>query len=256
VRQHQLSSTVRDQVTSEEWEQRVALAAVYRLVAHFGWDDLIFTHLSARVPGGDHHFLINPYGMTFDEITASSLVKVDLGGNKVMASAHEINPAGFTIHSAIHAARENATCVLHVHSVNGTAVSAQKDGLLPISQQSIFVLSSLAYHDYEGVALREDEKPRLVRDLGAKNFFMLRNHGLITVAETLPDAFLFLYTFESACMIQLRAQAGGRDLIAIDPRIIATAQQQAATVTNAAGGALAWPALLRKLDRIDPSYRT
>jgi ribulose-5-phosphate 4-epimerase/fuculose-1-phosphate aldolase len=256
VRQHQLSSTVRDQVTPEEWEQRVALAAVYRLVAHFGWDDLIFTHLSARVPGGDHHFLINPYGMTFDEITASSLVKVDLGGNKVMASAHEINPAGFTIHSAIHEARENATCVLHVHSVNGIAVSAQKDGLLPISQQSIFVLSSLAYHDYEGVALREDEKPRLVRDLGAKNFFMLRNHGLITVAETVPDAFLFLYTFESACMIQLRAQAGGRDLIAIDPRIIATAQQQAETVTKAAGGALVWPALLRKLDRIDPSYRT
>ena len=254
--QQQSPASVRDRVTPEEWEQRVALAAVYRLVAHFGWDDLIFTHLSARVPGGDHHFLINPYGMTFDEITASSLVKVDLGGNKVMASAHEINPAGFTIHSAIHAAREDATCVLHVHSVNGIAVSAQKDGLLPISQQSIFVLSSLAYHDYEGVALREDEKPRLVRDLGAKNYFMLRNHGLITVGETVPHAFLFLYTFESACMIQVRAQAGGRDLIAIDPRIIATAQQQAATVTKAAGGALAWPALLRKLDRIDPSYRT
>ena len=243
-------------MTDAEWTQRVNLAAAYRLVAHYGWDDLVDTHISARVPGPEHHFLINPYGLMFDEITASSLVKVDLGGNKVMASAHEINPAGFTIHSAIHQARENATCVLHVHSVNGTAVSAQKDGLLPISQQSIFVLSSLAYHDYEGVALREDEKPRLVRDLGAKNFFMLRNHGLITVAETLPDAFLFLYTFESACMIQLRAQAGGRDLIAIDPRIIATAQQQAATVTNAAGGALAWPALLRKLDRIDPSYRT
>src|SRR5271156_3175560 len=256
MRQQQSLNSVRDRVTPEEWEQRIALAAVYRLVAHFRWDDLIFTHLSARVPGGDHHFLINPYGMTFDEITASSLLKVDLGGNKVMASAHEINPAGFTIHSAIHAARENATCVLHVHSVNGTAVSAQKDGLLPISQQSIFVLSSLAYHDYEGVALREDEKPRLVRDLGAKNFFMLRNHGLITVAETLPDAFLFLYTFESACMIQVRTQAGGGELVAIDPRIIATAEQQAATVTNAAAGALAWPALLRKLDRIDPSYRT
>src|SRR5271167_3414012 len=249
-------ASVRDRVTPEEWEQRVALAAVYRLVAHFQWDDLIFTHLSARVPGGEHHFLINPYGMTFDEITASSLVKVDLDGNKVMDSPYEINPAGFTIHSAIHAAREDANCVLHVHSLNGAAVSAQKNGLLPISQQSIFVLSSLAYHDYEGVALRQDEKPRLVRDLGDRNYFMLRNHGLITVSETLPDAFLFLYTFESACMIQLRAQAGGRDLIAIDPRIIATAQQQAATVTNAAGGALAWPALLRKLDRIDPSYRT
>src|SRR5271170_4577142 len=253
--QQQSSTSVRNRVTPEEWEQRVALAAAYRLVAHFRWDDLIFTHLSARVPGGDHHFLINPYGMTFDEITASSLVKVDLGGNKVMASAHEINPAGFTIHSAIHAARENATCVLHVHSVNGTAVSAQKDGLLPISQQSIFVLSSLAYHDYEGVALREDEKPRLVRDLGEKHYFMLRNHGLITVADNVPDAFLFMYTFESACMIQVRAQASGGELIPIDPRIIATAQQQATAVTAAAGGKLAWPALLRKLDRIDPSYR-
>jgi ribulose-5-phosphate 4-epimerase/fuculose-1-phosphate aldolase len=251
----QSPTSVRDRVTLEEWEQRVALAAAYRLVAHFGWDDLIFTHLSARVPGKDHHFLINPYGMTFDEITASNLVKVDVEGHKVMNSPYEINPAGFTIHSAIHAAREDAHCVLHVHSVNGTAVSAQKDGVLPISQQSIFVLSSLAYHDYEGVALREDEKPRLVRDLGDKSFFMLRNHGLITVAKTVADAFLLLYTFESACMIQLRAQAGGRQLIPIDPCIIATAQQQATTVTGAAGGALAWPALLRKLNRIDSSYR-
>jgi ribulose-5-phosphate 4-epimerase/fuculose-1-phosphate aldolase len=253
--QQQSAISVRHQVTPKEWEQRVALAAVYRLVAHFGWEDLIFTHLSARVPGGDHHFLINPYGMTFDEITASSLVKVDLNGRKVMESPFEINPAGFTIHSAIHAARESANCVLHVHSINGTAVSAQKEGVLPISQQSIFVLSSLGYHDYEGVALREDEKPRLVRDLGDKNFFMLRNHGLITVADNIPDAFLFMYTFESACMIQLRAQAGGGDLVTIDPSIIATAKQQAATVTAEAGGKLAWPALLRKLDRIDPSYR-
>jgi ribulose-5-phosphate 4-epimerase/fuculose-1-phosphate aldolase len=252
----QSSSSVRNQVTPEEWEQRVALAAAYRLVAHFHWDDLIFTHLSARVPGGDHHFLINPYGMTFDEITASSLVKVDLDGNKVVDSPYEINPAGFTIHSAIHAARENANCVLHVHSINGAAVSAQKGGLLPISQQSIFVLSSLAYHDYEGVALREDEKPRLVRDLGGKNFLMLRNHGLITVADNVPDAFLLLYTFEAACMIQVRAQAGGGELVPIDPRIIETGQQQAETVTHGTGGALAWPALLRKLDRIDPSYRS
>jgi ribulose-5-phosphate 4-epimerase/fuculose-1-phosphate aldolase len=252
----QLSSIcIRDLVSAKEWEQRVSLAAAYRLVAHFGWDDLIFTHLSARVPGGEHHFLINPYGMTFDEITASSLVKVDLDGNKVMDSPHEINPAGFTIHSAIHAAREDAHCVLHVHSVNGAAVSAQKDGVLPISQQSMFVLSSLGYHDYEGVALREDEKSRLVRDLGAKTFFMLRNHGLITVAANVPDAFLFMYTFEAACMIQVRSQAGGGELVRIDPRIIATAQQQAKTVTASAVGELAWPALLRKLDRIDPSYR-
>jgi ribulose-5-phosphate 4-epimerase/fuculose-1-phosphate aldolase len=248
------SANVRDRVTPEEWGHRVALAAAYRLVAHFRWVDLIFTHLSARVPGPDHHFLINPYGMTFDEITASSLVKVDLDGNKVMDSSHEINPAGFTIHSAIHAAREDAKCVLHAHSVNGVAVSAQKGGVLPISQQSIFVLSSLAYHDYEGVALREDEKLWLVHDLGDKNFFMLRNHGLLTVADTIPDAFLRLYTFESACMIQLRAQAGG-ELVAIDPHVIATAQLQAATVTKAAGGSLAWPALLRRLNRIDPSFR-
>lgn len=170
--------------------------------------------------------------MTFDEITASNLVKVDFGGNKVMNSPHQVNPAGFTIHSAIHAARPDANCVLHVHSANGTAVSAQKKGLLPISQQSIFVLSSLAYHDYEGLALREDEKPRLVRALGDKNFLMLRNHGLITVADNLPDAFLFLYTFQTACLIQLRAQAGGGELIPIDPGVIATAEQQAAMVTK------------------------
>ena len=251
----QSSIALRGQIAPEEWEQRVALAAAYRLVAHFGWDDLIFTHLSARVPGPDHHFLINPYGMTFDEVTASSLVKVDLEGNKVMPSPYDINPAGFTIHSAIHAAREDAKCVLHVHSVNGAAVSAQEAGVLPVSQQSIFVLSSLAYHGYEGVALREDEKPRLVRDLGDKSFFMLRNHGLITIAGSVPDAFLLMYTFESACMIQVRAQAGGGRLVHIDPAIVATAEQQAADVTGAAIGALAWPALLRKLDRIDPSYR-
>jgi ribulose-5-phosphate 4-epimerase/fuculose-1-phosphate aldolase len=253
--QQQMSTRVRDQVTPEEWEQRVTLAAAYRLVAYFRWDDLIFTHLSARVPGPDHRFLINPYGMTFDEITASSLVKVDLNGNKVMDSPYEINPAGFTIHSAIHAAREDAKCVLHVHSLNGTAVSAQKGGLLPISQQSIFVLSSLAYHDYEGVALREDEKARLVSNLGTNNFFMLRNHGLITVADSVPDAFLSLYVFESACMVQVRAQAGGGELIMIDPWVVETGRRQGQDATASAGGALAWPALLRKLDRMDPSYR-
>src|ERR1700691_5702645 len=228
------TTSVRDRVTAEEWEQRVALAAAYRLVAHFHWDDLIFTHLSARVPGPEHHFLINPYGMTFEEVAPSSLVKIDLAGKKVMDSPYEINPAGFTIHSAIHAAREDANCVLHVHSINGAAVSAQKGGLLPISQQSIFVLSSLAYHDYEGVALREDEKPRLVRDLGKKNLLMLRNHGLISVADNVPDAFLLLYTLEAACMIQVRAQAGGGELVAIDPRIVDSGRLQAETVTHGA----------------------
>src|SRR6478735_6404451 len=173
------------QVSPEEWQLRVDLAAAYRLVAMFGWSDLIFTHISARLPGPEHHFLINPYGMTFDEITASSLVKIDLEGHKVMDSPYEINPAGFTIHSAIHAARDDAKCVLHTHSVNGVAVSAPKGGVLPISQQSTFVLSSLAYHDYEGVALLEGEKPRLVRDLGDKAFFMLRNHGLLTVGASI-----------------------------------------------------------------------
>jgi ribulose-5-phosphate 4-epimerase/fuculose-1-phosphate aldolase len=246
---------VRENVSPEEWEQRVALAAAYRLVAHYHWDDLIFTHLSARVPGPDHHFLINPYGMMFDEITASSLVKIDLDGNKVLDSPYEINPAGFTIHSAIHAAREDAKCIFHVHSLNGIAVSTHKRGVLPISQQSIFVLSSLAYHDYEGVALRDDEKPRLVHDLGEKTFLMLRNHGLLTVGENIPEAFLSLYVFESTCAIQVRAQGGGDDFIEIDPRIIAGAQAQAKQVTRGAGGSLAWPGLLRKLDRIDPSYK-
>ena len=194
---------VRSRVSDAEWEQRVNLAACYRLVALYGWDDLVFTHISARVPGPEHCFLINPYGMLFDEITASSLVKVDPAGNKVLDSPYDINPAGFTIHGAIHAAREDAKCVLHTHSLNGVAVSAQKNGVLPISQQSILVLSSLAYHDYEGIALNEEEKPRLARDLGDKNFLMLRNHGLLTVADSIADAFLFMYVFEAACTIQV-----------------------------------------------------
>ena len=246
---------VRNRVTPAEWQQRVDLAAAYRLVAHFHWDDLIFTHLSARVPGPEHHFLINPYGMLFDEITASSLVKVDLDGRKVMESPYDVNPAGFVIHSAIHAARQDAQCVLHVHSLNGIAVSAQARGVQPISQQSIFVLSSLGYHDYEGVALRDDEKPRLVRDLADKRFLMLRNHGLITVAGNVPDAFLSLYVFEAACAIQVRATSAGGELIPIDPRIIATAQAQGQQATRGLGGALAWPGLLRRLDRLDASYR-
>jgi ribulose-5-phosphate 4-epimerase/fuculose-1-phosphate aldolase len=194
--------------------------------------------------------------MLFDEITASSLVKVDLQGKKVSESPYEINPAGFTIHSAIHAAREDAKCVLHLHSLNGVAVSAQRQGVLPVSQQSIFVLASLAYHDYEGVALNADEKPRLVRDLGDRSFLMLRNHGLLTVADNVPDAFLLMYLFEAACTIQLRAQAASEELISVDPRIVAGARLQAKEVTRGAGGALAWPGLLRRLDRLDASYKT
>jgi ribulose-5-phosphate 4-epimerase/fuculose-1-phosphate aldolase len=222
----------------------------------YHWDDLIFTHISARVPGPEHHFLINPYGMLFEEITASSLVKVNLAGNKVMDSPFDINPAGFTIHSAIHAARENAKCVLHIHSLNGVAVSTQREGVLPISQQSIAVLGSLAYHDYEGVALNEGEKPRLVRDLGDMNFLMLRNHGLLTVAENVPNAFLYMYFFESACTIQVRAQAGSGELVRVAPQVVAGGKAQWQAVTMNAGGEFAWPALLRKLDRLDESYRT
>jgi ribulose-5-phosphate 4-epimerase/fuculose-1-phosphate aldolase len=249
------TSKVREQVSSNEWEQRVALAAAYRLVAHFHWDDMIFTHLTAHVPGPDKHFLINPYGMFFNEVTASNLVKIDLAGKKMIDSPYEINPAGFTIHSAIHAAREDAKCVLHIHNLDGVAVSAQKGGLLPISQQSIFVLPSLAYHDYEGVALRDDEKPRLVRDLGNKNFFMLRNHGLITVADNIPDAFLRLYTFVNACTIQVSAQAGGAELIRVNRSIIEAGDEEASQVTFGGGGSLAWPAYLRMLDRMDASYK-
>lgn len=246
---------VRSQVSDAEWRLRVDLAACYRLVALYGWDDLIFTHISARVPDSDHHFLINPYGMTFDEVTASSLVKVDLEGRKVLDSPYEINPAGFVIHSAVHAAREDAACVLHTHSINGVAVSATKGGVLPVSQQSIFVLSSLGYHDYEGVALLDGEKPRLVRDLGDKSFLMLRNHGILTVGASVPDAFVLMYIFESACTIQLRAQAASSELIPIDQKIIAGAQMAAKQVTRSAGGALAWPGLIRKLDRMDRSFR-
>jgi ribulose-5-phosphate 4-epimerase/fuculose-1-phosphate aldolase len=248
-------SAVKPLVSAAEWEVRVNLAAAYRLVALHGWDDLVFTHISARVPGPEHHFLINPYGMMFEEITASSLVKIDLAGNKVMDSPYEINPAGFTIHSCIHAAREDVACIVHVHSVNGVAVSAQTEGLLPISQQSLFVLSSLAYHDYEGVALNSGEQPRLVADLGNKSFFMLRNHGLLTVGSSPADAFLFMYLFESACTIQVRAQHGGKDLIRTPTPILEGIQAAATQVTRGLGGALVWPGLLRKLDRANPGYQ-
>ena len=239
--------------SAEEAQIRIDLAACYRLVALYGWADLVFTHISARIPGPEHHFLINPYGLMFDEITASSLIRVDQHCNKLSDSPHPVNPAGFIIHSCIHAARADVGCVLHVHTRAGVAVSAQKSGVLPISQQSTFVLSSLAYHDYEGVAVREDEQPRLQRDLGNATFLMLRNHGLLTVGKTVADAFLAMYAFQSACEIQIAAQSGGGELIGIDPRIVEGIGQ--ALKVQGAGGALVWPALLRKLDRIDPGYR-
>lgn len=248
------TKTVREQVSPEEWQARVDLAALYRLTALYKWDDLVFTHISMRVPGPEHHFLINPYGFLFEEITASSLVKIDLQGNKVMDSPHFINPAGFTIHSAVHAAREDAQCVFHTHSLNGVAVSAQKNGLLPISQHSLFPLSSLGYHDYEGVALNEDEKPRLVADLGTNRALILRNHGLLTVGRNTAEAFLAMYILEAACRIQVMAQAGGELTMIADP-ILKGIQAQSAQVTKGLGGDLVWPALLRKLDRTDASYK-
>lgn len=248
--------SVQPRVSAAEWQMRVDLAACYRLVAAFGWSDLVFTHITARVPGGGHEFLINPYGMMFDEITASSLVKIDMHGNKLDDSPFPVNPAGFTIHSAIHAAREDAICVLHTHSLNGAAVAAQEAGVLPISQPSIFVLNSLAYHDYEGLALNDEEKPRLVADFGDRTFLMLRNHGLLTVGPSVADAFLSMYLFEAACTIQVRAMAGGTGLRPIAQPIIDNAMTQAKQVTNAQYGSLAWPALLRKLERNDPGYRS
>lgn len=241
-------------VSAAEWQLRVDLAACYRLIALYGWSDLVFTHVSARVPGPEHHFLINPYGLMFDEITASSLVKVDQQCNKVIDSPFPVNPAGFVIHSAVHEARGDIQCVLHTHTRAGVAVSAQKCGILPISQQSTFVLASLAYHGYEGVAFREEEKPRLQADLGSADFLVLRNHGLLTVGKTIADAFLAMYTFENTCRIQLDAQAGG-ELIPVDPRIVAGVAQAMKVQTGDLGGAFVWPALIRKLDRTDASYQ-
>jgi len=247
--------SLRDRVSADEWATRVDLAACYRLVASFGWEDLILTHISARVPGTEDQFLINPYGVYFDEITASSLVKIDLEGRKVDDSPFPVNAAGFVIHSAIHAARHDARCVLHTHTINGVAVSAQRDGLLPISQHASFVVASLGYHDYEGVALHDDEKPRLVADLGDKTSLILRNHGLLTVGPTVAEAFVAMYYLETACAIQVRAQAGGGELISVGKDVLDRVAQLVATPRPGGGrGALIWPGLLRRLERRDPTY--
>ncbi|ARV19441.1 Decarboxylase NovR [Curvibacter sp. AEP1-3] len=247
--------SVQSQVSEQEWQLRQDLAACYRLVALYGWSDLVFTHISARIPGPEHHFLINPYGLMFDEITASSLVKVDQHCNKLIDSPYPVNPAGFVIHSAVHEAREDAGCVLHTHTRAGVAVSAQKDGVLPLSQQSTFVLASLAYHDYEGVAFRPEEKPRLQADLGHANFLVLRNHGLLVVGKTIADAFLSMYTFEATCQIQIGAQSGGSALTHVNPQIVSGVAEAMRVQTGGMGGAFVWPALIRKLQRIDPSYQ-
>ncbi len=242
-------------VSEEEWSARVDLAALYRLVALHGWDDAIFTHISLRVPGPEHHFLINPYGLFFDEITASSLVKVDLEGNIVQETPYFINPAGFTIHSAVHAAREDAMCVMHLHTDAGVGVSAQKDGLLPISQNALLLREFLAYHDYEGVALNLDERERLVHDLGSKPIMLLRNHGTLSCGPTAAATWMQMFFLERACAQQVAALSGGRDqvLTAPDAAIEETKKQSGASGIGGIGK-LAWPGFLRKLDRHLPGY--
>jgi ribulose-5-phosphate 4-epimerase/fuculose-1-phosphate aldolase len=242
-------------VSDEEWAVREDLAATYRLVAMHGWDDMIFTHISARVPGPEHHFLINPYGLLFDEITASSLVKIDVEGNKIVESPFPVNAAGFTIHSALHMHREDAGCVIHLHTTDGVAVSAQKDGLLPLDQHAMMIAGELAYHDYEGVALDLDERDRLVHDIGDKNAMMLRNHGTLALGKNCADAFMRMFWLERACSMQVRALAGGVTPNWPNQGVPEKAAMQGQAAFNGMVGALAWPALRRKCDRVDPSYK-
>jgi ribulose-5-phosphate 4-epimerase/fuculose-1-phosphate aldolase len=249
-------TTVRDRVSKEEWTVRTDLAALYRLVALHGWTDLIFTHISARVPGKEHHFLINPYGWYFDEITASSLVKVDLDGKVVMDTPDSINPAGFVIHSAVHAAREDALFVMHTHTPYGVAVSMQKNGLLPLSQQALPPFTTVGYHDYEGLAVNDDEKKRLVADLGPNNkLLILRNHGLLSVGYTAAESFHYMFALEQACRIQVLAQSTSAELITVPEPIVDRIMEQVKVVVRGEGSAIIWPGLLRKLDRIDSSFR-
>ena len=234
---------------------RTDLAACYRLVALHGWDDLIFTHISARIPGPEHHFLINPYGLMFDEITASSLVKIGLDGQLIGPARYPVNPAGFTIHSAVHEVREDAGCVIHLHTPDGTAVATSAEGLQPLNQTAQLVLGDLAYHDYEGVALDHDERPRLQQDLGAKNLMLLRNHGTLAVGRTVGEAFLRIYLLERACTMQVRTRALGGTLCATAEPVIEKNAALARSGMGMLAQQLVWPALLRKLDRTDPSFR-
>jgi ribulose-5-phosphate 4-epimerase/fuculose-1-phosphate aldolase len=247
-------ASVKEKVSEAEWEQRVNLAALYRLVALHGWDDFLFTHLSARVPGPEHHFLINPFGMLFEEVTASSLVKVDVDGNKVMESAYDVNPAGFTIHSAVHMAREDAMCVMHLHTDDGVAVSAMAEGLMPITQHAM-QCGTLAYHDYEGVALDLDERERIVADLGDAQFMLLRNHGTLTTGPSCAAAFMAMYYLERACTMQVRALAGGGTVNMPPQGSAEKAAQQSKVLFDGTTDELTWPAWLRKLDAVDSSFR-
>jgi len=250
------TASLKSKVSAEEWKARVDLAALYRLAALHGWDDMIFTHISARIPGPDHHFLINPYGMFFDEITASSLVKIDLEGNILQETPYFINPAGFTIHSAIHAAREDAMFVMHLHSDQGVAVASQKEGLLPLSQHALAVLPGLAYHDYEGIALNLDERERLVADLGPnKRLMMLRNHGTLAVGSTAAECWTAMFFLERACKQQVMALSAGRENLLLAPEASrAEVERQTGGGNVGMSGNLAWAGCLRKLDRNLPGY--
>jgi len=241
-----------------EWAVRVDLAAAFRLVALYGWDDLIFTHLSARVPGPDHHFLINPHGLMFEEITASSLVKIDVDGRPVEPTPHAVNPAGFTIHSALHMGRSDANAVLHLHTADGQAVSAMDEGLLPQTQTAMIAAHDLAFHDYEGIATDLGERARLVADLGDRSALLLRNHGTLTVGVSVADAFLRMYFLERACTAQVRMLSAGREALRAPP---AGAPERVAIQTPKAvmsdlATRLAWPALLRKLERTGAGFRS
>jgi ribulose-5-phosphate 4-epimerase/fuculose-1-phosphate aldolase len=246
-------ASVRGQVSDEEWTARCELAAAYRCFAHWGWDDLIFTHLSARAPGPEHHFLLNPYDLGFDEITASNLVKVDLEGQPVMETTHPTNPAGFVIHSALHMAREDAKCVMHLHTIAGQAVSAQEEGLLPTCQTAMVAMAGgVAYHDYEGVATDMDERERLIADVGDTSLLILRNHGVLTLGETVADAFIRMYFLERACQVQVAAQGGG---VRLNPPPQGTPEktaEQAVEGLPLVGRFLAWPAVYRKMRRLYP----
>jgi len=255
IREQVSGADIRRQVSPAEWKLREDLAAAYRLVAHYGWDDMIFTHISARVPDEQGHFLINPYGLLFDEITASSLVKVDHDGHAVIQTGALTNPAGFTIHSAVHMSRHDAGCVMHLHTVDGTAVSAMKEGLLPLNQTALLVRETLAYHDYEGVALDHDERPRLVADLAGKQTMLLRNHGTLALGATVAEAFTKMYFLERACSMQVRSLAAGREALALPTAdVIAKTAEQGMDGLAFVANHLCWPALRRMLDRRNPGY--
>jgi ribulose-5-phosphate 4-epimerase/fuculose-1-phosphate aldolase len=246
--------SLKGKVSEAEWKVRVELAALYRLVALHGWDDMIFTHISARIPGPEHQFLINPYGLFFGEMTASALVKIDLEGNILQQTPYFINPAGFTIHSAIHAARDDAHFVMHLHSDQGVAVAAQAEGLLPLSQHALVVLPRLAYHDYEGIALNLDERERLVADLGDKSLLLLRNHGTLAVGSTAAECWVGMFYLERACKQQVMALSGGRDKVLMAPQASILEVKSQVSRGMEPIGRLAWPGCLRQLDRESPGY--